>query len=327
MDGSGAPTRPVVSVVIPTKDRLDLLSQTLRTVLAQDVDLEVVAVDDGSSDGTSDWLTGLGHPRLRVVRHDHPRGAGQARNAGIAVARGRWVAFVDDDDLWLPGKLAAQVAAAERQGAVWAYAGSVTVTSEGRLLRVHEAQPAADRLPWVNVVPGGASNVIARRDALATVGGFDPTIPMVADWDMWIRLQQLGAPAVVAAPLVVYRFHASSMSRNIPVMLQQIGELDERYRHLRGGEPLDWQDVYRWVGGNALMAGDRAAARRVFLAAVRARHVGSVRRLVRASVPIAKRPPLTDPSEAGGIRGRLGRRPLVTWPRGAENFVRDVIGT
>lgn len=96
---------PLVSVVIPTRNRLTLLAQTLHTVLAQQVELEVIVVDEGSSDLTPGWLASRGDPRVRTIRHDEPRGLPAARNAGAALARGRWVAFVDEDDLWLPDKL------------------------------------------------------------------------------------------------------------------------------------------------------------------------------------------------------------------------------
>jgi glycosyltransferase involved in cell wall biosynthesis len=170
-------TAPLVSVVIPTRNRLSLLAQTLHTVLAQAVELEVIVVDEGSSDSTPGWLARQGDPRVRTIRHDDPRGLPAARNAGAAQARGRWVAFVDDDDLWLPDKLEAQLATADEHGRVWAYGGALDVTSEPRLLRiVRPSSEDADDLPWRNVVPGGGSNVVVQRDALEAAGPFDDIV-------------------------------------------------------------------------------------------------------------------------------------------------------
>src|SRR5947209_3023883 len=101
---------PEVTVVIPTHNRRARLAVTLRTALEQvDVDHEVVVIDEASSDGTADFLAAVHDRRVRVVRHEPAQGLPAARNAGIAVAQGRWVAFLDDDDLWAPDKLASQL--------------------------------------------------------------------------------------------------------------------------------------------------------------------------------------------------------------------------
>ena len=104
---------PEATVVIPTHDRWPLLSRrALPSALAQeDVELEVVVVDEASSDGTREGLEALDDPRLRIVRHDVPRRLPGARNAGVEVARGRWLAFLDDDDLWSPATLGTQLQA------------------------------------------------------------------------------------------------------------------------------------------------------------------------------------------------------------------------
>ena len=104
---------PEVSVVIPTRDRSRLLGLTLHSVLWQrGVVVVVVVVDDGSTDDTAQTVAGLADPRVRLVRHDTAQGVSAARNRGITEAHGRWVAFLDDDDLWAPDKLACQLQAA-----------------------------------------------------------------------------------------------------------------------------------------------------------------------------------------------------------------------
>src|SRR5918994_1592279 len=92
-----------VSVVIPTHDRRVWLYLTLRSVLRQHHhDLEAIVVDDGSTDGTAQMLAEIADPRVRVMRHASPRGVGASRNHGAAGAKGEWIAFVDDDDVWAP---------------------------------------------------------------------------------------------------------------------------------------------------------------------------------------------------------------------------------
>ena len=113
---------PDVSVVIPTRNRSALLGQTLHSVLWQrDVDFEVIIVDEASTDDTSDLLTTFSDNRIRVIHNNAPTGVASARNRGAKEARGRWLAFVDDDDLWSPEKLAVQVRKAEALNRDWVY--------------------------------------------------------------------------------------------------------------------------------------------------------------------------------------------------------------
>jgi len=123
-----------VSVIIPTRNRSKLLEASLRSVLWQrNVDLETIVVDDGSTDDTPSVLRSLGD-RIRVVRHDRSQGVSAARNRGIAEARGEWVAFLDDDDLWAPDKLELQLQALRRADRRWAYAGAVEITMDNQIL-------------------------------------------------------------------------------------------------------------------------------------------------------------------------------------------------
>jgi glycosyltransferase involved in cell wall biosynthesis len=195
-----------ISVVVPTHNRSALLAQTLRSVLWQrGVDLEVLVVDDGSTDDTAAVVAALGDPRVRIVRNEVAQGVAAARNRGAEEARGEWVTFLDDDDLWAPDKLARQLAAAQETGRSWVYVGEVRIDRHGRIIAA-TSPPApervAARLPHWNLVPGGCSSVMASRAALAVAGPFDTGLRNLADWDLWIRLGRTGPPARVAGLLV-----------------------------------------------------------------------------------------------------------------------------
>jgi glycosyltransferase involved in cell wall biosynthesis len=224
---------PVVTVVIPTRNRRALLEVTLGAVLRQDVPLEVVVVDEGSDDGTGAWLAALGDARVRTVRHDRPQGVARARNAGIEQARAPWLAFLDDDDRWAPDKLDAQLTAlAARPEAAWSAVGAVSVDVRGRRLRADDPPPEADLAPLLlesNRIPGGASGVVARTDLVRELGGFDHELSVCADWDLWIRLSLHAPVASVHRPLVAYLVHDSGMSLDIGRYRRERRYLEAKY--------------------------------------------------------------------------------------------------
>ena len=142
-------TEPEVSVIIPTRDRWPLLStHALPSALAQeDVEFEVVVVVDAASvDETAPMLRALDDPRVRVVRDETQRRLPGARNAGADVARGTWLAFLDDDDLWSRASSRLQLDSARATGAAWVYAQCIVVDAEKRPLDLHPF-PDPDELP------------------------------------------------------------------------------------------------------------------------------------------------------------------------------------
>ncbi len=267
-----------VCVVIPTRNRRPLLSATLASVLAQrDVDLQVVVVDDASTDDTAAWVGNLADPRVTLLRHPAARGDAAGRNTGIAAADATWVAFCDDDDLWAPSKLALQIAAATDTGREWAYGAAVGV--DGSLRPFSGGPPVSPQrlvssLPRYNAVPAGASNVVVRAAALAEVGPFDETLRQVMDWDMWLRLARRGLPACVPEPLVAYRHHVGNVAvADLELMISEPDLLARRY-----GIPVDRKAMLRRAAWTCLRAGHRIKALRYYARAVRAGDLTSVAR-------------------------------------------------
>jgi glycosyltransferase involved in cell wall biosynthesis len=250
---------PQVSVVIPTHDRRDLLTLTLRTVLWQeDVEFEVIVVDDGSTDGTGEALAAIGDPRVRSVRHDSPLGVSTTRNHGIDDARGTWIAFLDDDDLWAPTKLRAQLSNAAAADATWCYTGAVKIDLRQRMMGGTPPEPPAvvmARLPSLNLVPGGCSSVIATRESVEAAGGFDARLVNLADWDLWVRLARTSKPACVADPLVGYRIHPAQASLDIDLILNEAALMDGR-----DGVSIDRGPLHHYLAHRALNAGWRRKA-------------------------------------------------------------------
>jgi glycosyltransferase involved in cell wall biosynthesis len=265
---------PETTVIIPTRDRWSLLQTTLRTALSQEeVTLEVIVVDDGSTDETSERLSELTDARLRVIRHASSRGVAAARNSAIAAARGEWLAFLDDDDLWSPKKLRTQLATATAHGAAWTYSAALVVDERRAILDTIEA-PEPDglikRLLPYNPLPAGASNVLARTDVVRELGGYDESLSQLADWDMWIRLAATGGPAACPEPLIAYVQHEGGM-----LLSDRVGVVDEFERlaakhdalTAEHGVELDRAGLVRWIAWADSRAGARARAARGYFRA------------------------------------------------------------
>ena len=283
-----------ITVVIPTRNRRQLLLRTLGTILAQeDVDFDVVVVDEASTDGTAEALTSLQQDRLTVLRHEEPKGVSAARNAGIQAAGGDWVAFIDDDDIWSPAKLKAQLSAARSQpGARWTCTGAVRVDARLRLGGPERPPSSSDvisRLLSCNVIPGGASAVMARTDLVRELGGFDPTLSNLADYDLWIRLGLASPLGVVDRPLVGYRVHPGGMAHNVRCGERELAVIEQRYRRARQERGIEISpDGFLWYFGSMyLRRGQRMSAMRIHLDLARRGDEGRGRALVAAAVGTA----------------------------------------
>lgn len=213
--------RPLVSTIIATYNRRSMLPRAMRSVLAQSMrNLELIVVDDGSADGTDSVVAVFEDSRLRYVRHPSNRGLPAARNSGIRAARGRYIAFLDDDDQWVPEKLERQLKALADADAVLCAAR----LSDGRIRRFDKTAVAPADLRRGN--PFDPSGLIVSAELLRAVA-FDETLRAGEDWDAFIRLAQRGRIAYLPEPLVMY--DASPAGRmTTEAREMSIGELERR---------------------------------------------------------------------------------------------------
>ena len=213
-------TAPRVSVVIPTRNRELLLPNAIRSVLAQTFrGLEVLVVDDASEDGTREVVAGLSDGRVRYLRRESRQGGSAARNAGIRASRGEFVAFLDDDDEWLPDKLELQLAlfAADPELGV-VYSSYLVVDREsGRVVgrKVAERRGDLSRDLLVRNVIGNTSSVVARRSCFETAGLFDEQLPSFEDYDLWLRLSTRFRFDFVERDLAKYYVHGRKVSTDL----------------------------------------------------------------------------------------------------------------
>jgi glycosyltransferase involved in cell wall biosynthesis len=205
-------TEPAVSVVLPTHNRAPLLGRAIRSVLRQSYgDFELVVVDDGSADETAEVVASFDDPRVRYVRLARNAGAGAARNVGIKAARGRFLAFQDSDDEWLPSKLAKQMAAFERgpAGLGVVYSDMQRVWGDGTTSYFAAPDVLPGRLVggparFYQVCDLGVQSTVIRREWLDAAGHFNEELPALEDLEMFIRLSRLCAFERLREPLVRY---------------------------------------------------------------------------------------------------------------------------
>lgn len=211
-----AVTRARVDVVIPTYNSVDFLPEAVESVFAQThQDWRLHVVDDGSTDGTPDYLRSLGDDRVEYIRKDNG-GPSSARNAGIRASGSPYVALLDADDRWYPHKLEAQLELIQRAPDVALVHGfQHTVDIEGRVVGTieHDLRGRVfNRLLAGNFVTGGDSMVLLRRAALDRVGVFREDLIVGEDWELWLRLARECAFDYVPDYLAAIRLHAGLQS-------------------------------------------------------------------------------------------------------------------
>ena len=270
---------PLVTAIIPTKDRAALCIRAVESVLNQTYrNIEIIVVDDASTDGTSAILSERFGDRIRIVRKDVNQGVACARNDAIALARGAYVAFLDSDDEWLPEKTARQVELAER-GAGVVYCRALNVRPDGTPLSIQPARHRGDlsRTLLLEDVVGSPSKVLVRRSSLEGLPLFQPAIHS-EDWELWIRLGFRVLFDYVPEVLVRMQFDLASRHWSTPA--DESARSDRAiYDGLRS-DPLA-RDAVRALrrrieatidfrkGGHQHMQGHRAAALRSLLRAIR----------------------------------------------------------
>jgi glycosyltransferase involved in cell wall biosynthesis len=260
---------PRVSVVIPTWERGRWLGRALDSVFAQsESDFEVVVVDDGSfTDAAEQTVEARGDARARYLKLPAHRGVAAARNVGVLNATAKYVAFLDDDDEWLPEKLECQLRALENCDALGAvYTARFSVDEgTGRIWTTRfptPFQPGA-----ANVIT--TSSVLVRRDCFCRVGMFDERFEAGSDFDMWIRLGLHYQFAYLDMPLVKYYIHANRLSTDYRKKRRAAELFVEKHHLLFAKDPKLLARQYLNLGVMCYRDGSVMDACRAFWKAVR----------------------------------------------------------
>jgi glycosyltransferase involved in cell wall biosynthesis len=266
---------PNVSVIIPTYNRSDHLRAAILSVLGQTYqDFEVIVVDDASTDDTADMVRNIRDPRVRYVRHSTNRREAETRNTGVRSAIGEYIAFLDDDDEWLPQKLQREVELLEKSPAEvgGVYTGCLNVDRSsgrvrGRVVPTKRGNILEDMAVknWV----GTPSTVLFRRECFARVGLFDESIAFGVDYDMWIRIAAAYRIEYISEPLVKYYIQGDRLTTNHELVIRGLENQLIKYRGLFCKSREGLSRRYRIIGTLYCYNGDLKKGRRSLLKAIR----------------------------------------------------------
>jgi glycosyltransferase involved in cell wall biosynthesis len=214
-----AMNKPKVSVIIPTYNAIAYLPEAVASVLKQTFkDFELIIVDDGSSDRTVEWASQISDRRVKVILQDN-HGSARARNQGIAIAEGEYIALLDADDVWETTKLEKQVNFLDRNPSIGLVDTSVVLINEdgkstGKVVASKAEKDVWKQLVQFQPVCSCDSTPLIRRECFETVGLFDEDLLFLEDLDLWIRLASRYQFGAIEEALVRYRQYSGSKSTN-----------------------------------------------------------------------------------------------------------------
>ncbi|WP_087025922.1 glycosyltransferase family 2 protein [Thaumasiovibrio subtropicus] len=260
---------PTVTVVMPTYNCLETLPKAIDTVRMQGLELEILVIDDGSNDGSGEWLAEQAD--IKVIKTNRV-GVSNARNLAIEAAKGELIAFLDADDYWHLDKFTHQLAMHRANPELVMSFTDYLFYIEGERTRLHCFQfwPRFHR--WLKQVGSpmtyvfndfmpdlyrenmvGTSTVLARRDALLAVGGFDASLKSASDWDLWLKLADYGPIGVVNEPLCDYTFgRVGAISGNHEKRAQAMKSILDKHAAAVWRNPICLLAGYqRWLSASA----------------------------------------------------------------------------
>jgi glycosyltransferase involved in cell wall biosynthesis len=267
---------PKVSVIIPTYNRVESLQLAIESVLAQTFqDFEIVLVDDAPPGYARGVVASFDDRRIRYICHEINKGDAASRNTGILNSRGDYLAFLDDDDEWLPGKLQMQVdvltTSSPDVGGV--FTGKMVIDrATGKISGIFSHEQGINSFGEMftgNVI--NTSSIMVKKKCFEILGLFDEGIPYCSDYDMWIRISKDFRLQCIKQPLVKYFIHGNSLTNDYAKGIQGREILVARYGRFSAQNSKGFSHLYRSLGILYGYEGSLGRARDCFLSSIKIR--------------------------------------------------------
>lgn len=266
----------LVSVVIPTHNRSELIKNAVNSVLNQTYkNIELIIVDDASTDKTEEIVKSLDQSKIKYIKNEEAKGGNYARNLGISSSKGKYVAFLDDDDEWMPEKVADQVALFEEDqsiGLVYTGAEIIYTSKNYKYIRQPKHRGDLSKEILMRNYIGTTSSVMVKRSLLEEVGGFDNDMPALQDYDLWIRIAQVAQIGYINKPLIKYYNYTNinQITDNVHKIEKAINKIDNKYKNLiatldKKAQEERYYQRFNGFGKRKLRIGEKKQARDYFI--------------------------------------------------------------
>ena len=315
-ESSDDASQPLVTVIIPTYNRAYCIKRSIRSVLAQTYsNLELIIVDDASTDNTEQVVGEIGDPRLKYICCPTNGGAAAARNLGLTIAKGEYIAFQDSDDEWLLEKLEKQVAIMDRLDDAYG------ATFGGKILYGRNADgvrgkylscyvPDGRRINEDNIRSTIVQNnaispqtLMLRKSVIDEIGGFDERLPCNNDWEFNLRLSQHTQIDYCGEPLVTAFISDDSISQNTKYQIISLMIITKKHKHIFVHNKARLSRLYFRIGRKLQQYG-RAKSAIPFIARAIKLHPWSIKYWAALSISLTTRSSRSAPSASTGVLQR-----------------------
>ena len=265
---------PLISVVLPTYNRASTLLRAVNSVLNQTYpNLELIIVDDASNDETSNLIKNISDQRLKYIKHPEQRGAGTARNSGIEIAQGEYIAFQDSDDEWLPTKLEEQLKLFNTNKNIGAVFSTYLKVSE-RNKELVPAKLSAEM--WGDIHRNilfsswiGTPTLMVKSDLIKSIAGFDQGLEALEDWELVIRLAKLCRFGCINKPLVTAYLSEGSITEKEEINLTAIEQIIEKHLDSYNSQPAAKATQLVFIGNRKCLNGNMKEGIKYFKKAIK----------------------------------------------------------
>ena len=267
---------PTVSGIITTFNRAEYLKKAIKSALSQTYrDFELLILDNSSTDGSEAIIHHFNDSRIRYIKH-RPLNISQTRNLGVYEAKGDFIAFLDDDDEWLPHKLQSEFSLFEKSAndIAMIYGGFIRIDGKGNAFYTHQPSLKGKILKALlsleDDFTGSASNPMIKKSAIESLGGFDESIKTGEDWEFYLRLTERYSVAFVSHPIVKIRHHfGARLGDKLKDYIDLETKIMVHYKNFFEQDPILKSFYLQRIGGKYLRLGERRRGRENLIAAIK----------------------------------------------------------